>query len=40
MKGGLDKTLMQRIVDNKPEAVTLLTMQYRMNEDIMRFSSD
>ena len=40
MKGGLDKTLMQRIVEHKPEAVTLLTMQYRMNEAIMRFSSD
>lgn len=40
MKGGLDKTLMQRIVESKPEAVTLLKMQYRMNEAIMRFSSD
>lgn len=40
MKGGLDKTLMQRIVECKPVAVTLLKMQYRMNEDIMRFSSD
>ena len=40
MKGGLDKTLMQRIVECKPEAVTLLKMQYRMNEVIMRFSSD
>ena len=40
MKGGLDKTLMQRIVERKPEAVILLKMQYRMNEAIMRFSSD
>src|SRR5574344_2260522 len=40
MKGGLDKTLMQRIVERKPEAVTLLKMQYRMNEDIRRFYSD
>ena len=40
MKGGLDKTLMQRIVERKPEAVTLLKMQYRMNEATMRFSSD
>lgn len=40
MRGGLDKTLMQRIVANKPEVVTLLRMQYRMNEEIMRFSSD
>ena len=40
MKGGLGKTLMERIVENKPETVTLLQTQYRMNEDIMRFSSD
>lgn len=40
MRGGLDKTLMQRIVANKPDVVTLLKIQYRMNEQIMRFSSD
>ena len=40
LKAGLDKTLMERIVENKPEVVTLLKMQYRMNEEIMRFSSD
>ena len=40
LKGGLGRTLMERIVDNKPEVVTLLKMQYRMNEEIMRFSSD
>ena len=40
LKGGLDKTLMERIVENKPEVVTLLRVQYRMNEAIMRFSSD
>ena len=40
MKAGLGKTLMERIVENKPETVTLLKMQYRMNEEIMRFSSD
>ena len=40
LKGGLGKTLMERIVENKPEVVTLLKMQYRMNEEIMRFSSD
>ena len=40
LKGGLDKTLMERIVENKPEVVTLLNVQYRMNEQIMRFSSE
>ena len=40
MKQGLGKTLMERIVENQPDAVTLLKVQYRMNDDIMRFSSD
>ncbi len=40
LHAGLDKTLMERIVANKPEVVTLLRVQYRMNEQIMRFSSD
>lgn len=40
MKAGLGKSLMERIVGNHPEAVTLLTMQYRMNHDIMRFSNE
>ena len=40
LKAGLGKTLMERIVENRPETVTLLKMQYRMNEEIMRFSSD
>ena len=40
MKGGLGRTLMERIANEKPESVTLLRMQYRMHEDIMRFSSD
>ena len=40
LKAGLGKTLMERIVENKPETVTLLKMQYRMNEEIMHFSSD
>ena len=39
LKGGLGQTLMERIANTKPEVVTLLRMQYRMNEDIMRFSS-
>lgn len=40
LKGGLGKTLMERIVENNPETVTLLKMQYRMNEQIMKFSSE
>ena len=40
LKAGLGKTLMERIVEIHPEAVTLLRMQYRMNDDIMRFSSN
>ena len=40
LKGGLGVTLMERIANMKPEVVTLLRIQYRMNEDIMRFSSD
>ena len=39
LKAGLGKTLMERIVENHPETVTLLKVQYRMNEEIMRFSS-
>ena len=39
MKQGLGKTLMERIVENQPEAVTLLKVQYRMNDTIMKFSS-
>ncbi len=40
LKAGLGRTLMERLVENHPEAVTLLGVQYRMNEEIMRFSSD
>ena len=40
MKQGLGKTLMERIVENQPNAVTLLKVQYRMNDAIMKFSSD
>ncbi len=40
LKAGLGKTLMERIVEIHPEAVTLLKVQYRMNDDIMRFSSN
>lgn len=39
-RGGLERTLMEIVVARKPETVSLLTTQYRMNEAIMRFSSD
>lgn len=40
MCGGLGRTLMQHIAENKPQVVRLLRMQYRMNEVLMRFSSN
>ena len=40
LKAGLGKTLMERIVEIHPETVTLLKIQYRMNDEIMRFSSN
>ena len=40
LKAGLGRTLMEHLVETKPSAVSLLQTQYRMNEDIMRFSSD
>ena len=40
LRAGLGHTLMQCIVKNKPEVVSLLKVQYRMNDEIMRFSSD
>lgn len=40
MRQGLGRSLMERLVENHPESVMLLSIQYRMNEDIMRFSSD
>ncbi|WP_287641192.1 AAA domain-containing protein [Bacteroides sp.] len=39
-RGGLERTLMETVVARKPDTVSLLTTQYRMNEAIMRFSSD
>ena len=38
-RGGLERTLMERVAKGKPEAVSLLRIQYRMHEDIMRFPS-
>lgn len=40
MRGGLAKSLMETAVEHQPDTVSLLTMQYRMNDKIMRFSSD
>ena len=40
LKAGLGKTLMERIVETHPEVVTLLRIQYRMNDEIMQFSSN
>ena len=40
LKAGLGKTLMERIAENHPADVCLLKIQYRMNDQIMRFSSD
>lgn len=39
-RGGLDKTLMEKIAQTKPAAVSLLKVQYRMHENIMRFPSE
>ena len=39
-RGGLDRTMMQHLAETRPECVTLLRVQYRMNDAIMRFSSD
>lgn len=38
-RGGLDRTLMQKVAGNKPDTVSLLKIQYRMHDDIMRFPS-
>ena len=40
LREGLGDTLMQAIVNNQPDAVSLLKLQYRMNDEIMRFPSE
>lgn len=40
LKRGLGVSLMERLVEYHPEAVTLLTIQYRMNHEIMRFPNE
>ncbi|MEG0648085.1 MAG: AAA domain-containing protein, partial [Bacteroides sp.] len=39
-RSGLDRTLMEKVVSGKPGAVSLLKVQYRMHEQIMRFPSE
>jgi predicted DNA helicase len=39
-KQGLDKTLFEKGIAKHPQQSTMLQVQYRMNEDIMKFSSD
>ena len=39
-RGGLDRTLMEQVVASKPSCVSLLEVQYRMNEAIMHFSGE
>ena len=38
-RSGLDRTLMEKVVMNKQEAVSLLKIQYRMHRSIMQFPS-
>lgn len=38
-KGGLERTLMEHLVERKPATVSQLKIQYRMNEAIMHFPS-
>lgn len=40
LRGGLGQTLMETIAQNKPSVVRLLDVQYRMNEQLMQFSSN
>ena len=40
LRGGLSRTLMQHLVETKPQCVSLLNTQYRMHKSIMQFSSD
>ena len=39
VRGGLAKTLLEKCVENHPETVVLLEEQYRMNTEIMGYSS-
>lgn len=37
LAGGLDHTMMQQIAENKPSCLSMLTVQYRMCDEIMQF---
>jgi superfamily I DNA and/or RNA helicase len=37
---GLAKTLFEKCIERHPQSASMLQVQYRMNEDIMQFSSD
>jgi predicted DNA helicase len=39
-KQGLSKTLFEKTIERHPAVASMLTVQYRMHEDIMRFPSD
>lgn len=39
LREGLGITLMEQIARHRPQCVTMLTIQYRMSEELMRFSS-
>ncbi len=38
-KGGLEKTLLEKVIELQPETATMLNVQYRMHEAIMQFSN-
>jgi predicted DNA helicase len=38
-KNGLMKTLFEKIIESQPQISNLLTVQYRMNEELMEFSN-
>ena len=40
LRGGLGRTLMEVLAEQRPDVVRLLRVQYRMNERLMRFSSE
>ena len=40
LKANLGQTLMEQLVEKHPSAVSMLNVQYRMSEELMRFSSE